>query len=182
MINLLPLKQKAQLELEDRWKNILILGFLIFSFLICLSLIMALVNISIANQKENQKPFIETKRMQVENPSNHQLREELAEFNSILVSLNSLYEKPFNLTAIIEKVDSLVPSGTYLTNIDFGLITASKSEYEAYVSLSGFSPSREDLYELKANMEQEFLGVNFPASNWLKPVNIDFKADFKLNL
>ncbi len=105
-----------------------------------------------------------------------ELSEKITEASQTILKLQSFYNNRIDSTEILEKVFLTLPKGVYLTSVSW--------QREALlVALSGFSPSRELLFELRNNLQEQrhFGEINFPPQNWIKPTNIDFQATFKVN-
>ena len=177
MINLLPPEQKEELLLREQKNLILILGILFLSFLISLSLILLSIKISLSGDLEIQKMTLKDKEKEIS--FNQELEEKIKNSNWVLSNLDSFYQSQFNLTQILEKISGLLPSGTYLTNLNLNPLQTEKG---IQVSLSGFCPNREILLSFKENLEREgsFSEIYFPPENWLKPKDINFIVTFKL--
>ena len=177
MINLLPPKQKGELLLREQQGLILILGILFLSFLLSLSLILLSIKISLSGNLEIQKMTLEEREKEIS--FNQELEEKIKNSNQLLSDLTSFYQSQFNLTQILEKISGLLPSGTYLTNLNLNPLQTEKG---IQVSLSGFCPNREILLSFKENLEREgsFSEIYFPPENWLKPKDINFIVTFKL--
>ena len=177
MINLLPSAEKKELLLRERQSLILILGILFLSFLISLSLILLSIKISLSGDLEIQKMTLKDKEKEIS--FNQELEEKIKNSNRVLSNLDSFYQSQFNLTQILEKISGLLPSGTYLTNLNLNPLQTEKG---IQVSLSGFCPNREILLSFKENLEREgsFSEIYFPPENWLKPIDINFNVTFKI--
>jgi Tfp pilus assembly protein PilN len=177
MINLLPPAEKEELLLREQQNLVLILGILFLSFLISLSLILLSIKISLSGDLEIQKMIL--KEMEKEISLNQELEEKIKNSNQALSNLNSFYQSQSNLTQILEKISGLLPSGTYLTNLN---INPLQKEKGMQISLSGFCPNREILLSFKENLEKEgsFSEIYFSPENWVKPNDINFNVTFKI--
>jgi len=178
MINLLPLKEKKEIQQEETFRLVLILGILFLIFLICFSLILTSINIVLYGEAEAQKILYEQREKEFETPEMQTLQKNLTSFNQTISQLDSFYSNQTNLTESLEKISQTLPSGAYLTN----LLISSKKERGWDCSLIGFSPVRETLLEFKANLEAEesFKEVSFPQVNWVEPKDIDFSVNFEI--
>jgi len=175
MINLLPPQQKEELREEEKLRLILILEIVILAFLISLTLILSSIRTNILSQVQIQKIFLEQREKEFKSTKFQELEKRIGDYNSILSELDSFYDRNLNLTEILEKTSKTLPAGTYLTTFNFNLLTSQ-------ISLSGFCPNREILFEFKKNLEQEekFEKVYFPPSNWVIPTDINFSASFQI--
>ena len=171
MINLLSTIEKEKLLLEKNKRIVIILWFLLLFFLICLILILFSIKIYIQAQVKSQQYLLTEVKKEKNQSEIENLKEEINSINSSLTKLNSFYQNGIYLSDILEKVSKTLPEELYLTNLS--LIFPS-------VSLSGFAPTTETLFEFKENLEQEpgFKEVSFPPANWVDLTDIDFFVTF----
>lgn len=181
MVNLLPPKNKEELLKEENWKIALILGFNFLAALVCFSLILYLINIFIVGEVSSQKIIYEQKEKEFISPQMQDLEQGLILFNKTFLELDSFYEKGFKATKVFDELSEVIPSEVYLTSLSFNLKSSNEKTVEC--ALTGFSPSREDLLELKENLEEKpiFEEVYFPPSNWIKSTDINFQVTFRIN-
>ena len=186
MINLLPPQQKEELLEEEKYNLVLTLGILFLIFLISLTLILFSIKISISGQLEAQKILLSQGEERFKGTQIQNLEEKINISNQTFSKLNLFYQNQLNLTETLEKISETLPPGTYLTNLNFSLLTVPAGgkapQYVAQISVSGFSPTREILLEFKENLDKEgaFGEIYFPPSNWVKPADIDFSVNFKI--
>lgn len=181
MINLLPSQQKEELLGEKNFKLVLILGIVILAFLICFSLILFSIKISIAGQLSAQKFILSQK--EAETLQTQDLENKIKSLNLTISKLDSFYQSKLDWVEVSEKISQNIPSKIYLTSLTFKQPTGlKKEEYLGDVSLTGFSPSRETLIEFKKNLEKEeqFSEVYFPPENWVQATDINFTVNFKV--
>ncbi len=175
MINLLPPQQKEELKREEKWKLTLILGIIFLVFLLYLFLIILSIKIYISGELASQKILLETKEKEFKTPEIQEFQKKITALNQNLFKLDSFYQNQPNLTKILEKISTTLPSGAYLTRLSWQKETSQ-------IELFGFTPLRESLFELKKNLEKEkdFEDIYFPSTNWVKPKEIDFYVTFKV--
>jgi len=175
MINLLPPEQKQELREEQGLKLVLILGIVILAFLISLTLILFSIKTSLSADLESQKIYFEQREKELESPKIQELEGKIKNYNLTLSQLKSFYQGQLDLTSILEKISKTLPERTYLTTLNF-------DSQISQISLSGFSPNREELLQFKKNLEKTegLKEIYFPPANWLKPTDIDFSVNFKL--
>ena len=173
MINLLPPQQKEELLEEEKYNLVLILGILFLIFLVSLILILFSIKIFISGETDVQRILLSAEEKRFKESQIQNLEEKIDASNQTLSKLNLFYQNQLNLTETLEKISGTLPPGTYLTTLNFNL---------AQISLSGFSPTREILLELKENLEKEkiFGEIYFPPSNWVKPTDIDFSVTLRI--
>lgn len=163
MINLLPPQQKEELLEEEKYNLVLTLGILFLIFLISLILILFSIKIFISGETEAQKILFSGEEKKFKESQIQNLEEKINISNQTLSRLSLFYQTQLNLTEILEKISGTLPSGTYLTNLNFSLLTTpaegETQKYLAQISLTGFSPTREILLEFKKALEKKsFLG------------------------
>jgi len=175
MINLLPIQQKEELLLEEKFKLVLILGIIILVLFISLFLILFSIKISILSEVEVQNIYFGEREKELKAPQMQELEEKIKSSNLVISKLNSFYQKETDLTSILEEISKIFPEGTYLTSLSFN---PSLLQF----SLSGFSPDREALLKFKENLEgqEKFEEIYFPPTNWMTPIDINFSVSFKL--
>lgn len=180
MINLLPPENKKELRREENFKTTIIVGILVMVSLVCFSLILLSIKEFIAGEIKVQQILTSQKEAELATPQMQVLQENLTSFNKELSDLKSFYEKQFSYSLALERISSAIPSGIYLTNLS---LSPSPKERQFSCNISGFSPDRDKLIELKERLEKEsyFKEVVFPTTNWVKAADISFTASFKLN-
>jgi Tfp pilus assembly protein PilN len=178
MINLLPPFQKEELEREEHLKSILISGVVFLAFLCSFFLILFSIKNILLARLEIQKIILEQEKKQLEIFRIENLEGDIKKYNLQLSKLVSFYQNQVPFTEALEKISQTIPPNAYLTNLSLNLV--SEEKYIAKVSLSGFCPSREELIQLKENLEKEksFAEIDFPTSNWLSPES--FVISFKI--
>lgn len=176
MINLLPPRYKQEVRQEENYRLVLILGTTFLIFLISLVLILFSIKTYIQGQAESLKFLagIEEEKLQI--AQNRELQEKIIESGQKISKLESFYKNNIYSIEALEKIFQILPEKIYLTSLSFNKGTG-------VVSFSGFSPSREILFELRNDLQkQEWISeINFPPQNWIKPTNIDFQVIFKVN-
>ena len=181
MINLLPPQYKKELKQEEKWRTILNLEIFLFAFLIALSLILLSVKINVGGLSRSQQILTESERKVIKLETERaqklgfqNLDERVEAINLNLSKINSFYQKNPNLTQIFQDLGKILPPNSYLTNFSY-----QKDGFQ--ITLSGFCPDRESLFQLKRNFESQenFKDIHFPSSNWLSPNN--FYLSFKIN-
>lgn len=182
MINLLPLEEKEKLRLEEKGRIITILWLLVLFFLSCLVLILFSVKIFSQSQIQSQKVLLLAAKKELEQSEIAELEAKVNSANLIFTKLNSFYQKKIHFSEILEKISEILPQGVPLTNLSSQL-SSLEEENVIKVSLSGFAPTRESLFEFKQNLEKEprFKEISFPPANWVKPLNVDFSVSFTIS-
>ncbi|PIR71900.1 MAG: hypothetical protein COU42_03115 [Candidatus Nealsonbacteria bacterium CG10_big_fil_rev_8_21_14_0_10_36_24] len=179
MINLLPPEEKEKLFLEKKKRMVSILWFLVLFFIVCLILILLSMRIYLREQVKAQEALLSGIKQEGGRTEIEEYQERVHFINSEITKLNSFYQKKIYFSEIIEKISRTLPQENYLTNLSIIF----SPEKEIKVSLSGFSPTRELLFEFLKNLEQEqdFKEVSFPPANWVKAKDIDFFVTFGIS-
>lgn len=174
MINLLPPQQKKELLMEDKYRLVLILGVVVLSFLISLSLILFSIKLYVSGQAKFQEILFDSEEKGFQNSESQELEKELSLSNQNLLKLQSFYKRQFDWSGFLEKTSKTVPPGIYLTSLSFSPVV--KEENRLQVSIAGFSPDRETLFEFKKNLEanEVFENIYFSPINWVSPRDINF--------
>lgn len=186
MINLLSPKEKQVLLLEKKKRLATILWFLIFFFLVCLILVLFSLKIYLQNQVKFQKTLLLESEREYEQSGIQDLREKINSANLFLTKINSFYQKKIYFSKILEKISKTPPRGLYFTSLSIVFCPpekeTEKEKSTLKISLSGFSPTREILFDFKKKLEKEenFKEVDFPRVSWVKPTNIDFSITFEI--
>ena len=178
MINLLPPSEKEKLFLEKKKRMVIILWFLALFFVVCLIFILFSVKIYLQDQLKIQKTLLSQSQKEAGMIEIKDFKERVNLINEKLAALNSFYRKKLYFSEVLENVSFTLPQGLYLTNLFF----EKSKQSEVAVFLSGFSPTRELLFDFKQKLEEEpdFKEVSFPPANWVKSKNINFIVSFKI--
>jgi len=177
MINLLPPQQKKELQNEEKFTVILILEVVFIAFLITLSLLLYLVDISVINELDAEKIILESAEKSV--ALNENMEQELLQTDNYLSGLLSFYKEKNDFAGVLSKIPASLPDGVVLNGIN--LSVSAKDKNILQVSIAGFSPDREKIIRLNDNLarEKSFYEIAIPPENLLKPSNINFTASFK---
>jgi len=195
MINLLPPEEKEKLALNKKKKVTIIFWFLVFFFTICLFLVLIFVKNSILTQVEIQKTLLSETEKESKGNAIKEIEKNINFMNSELIKLNSFYQKKVYFSDIIERISKTLPSNVYLNNFSIVFSPAKKvkneeekkeetEEASLQISLSGYCPDRETLFEFKRNLEREkdFKKIFFPPTNWVKATDVEFSVNFEILL
>lgn len=181
MINLLPPLEKKRILERKRVKRAVAVWILLLLFFVFLGAGLLFVNIYISQKTSNLKSQIQSEEGSLARSGLKDMRQRVSETNKTINQLESFYQKKVYFFDIFRNIAEVMPEDLRLVNISLIL---DKEKGVVDVSLSGFSPTREDLFELKSNIEskEKFQEASFPPSNWVKPRDIDFFTDFKIPL
>lgn len=183
MINLLPPEEKRELLSEKKKRIIVILWILVLLSLFSLILILVSARIFLETQVLSQKGLLLEVERGSNQPEMRDFQEKISLINQNLTKLKNFYKEKIYFPDILERVSKTLPQQLYLTNFSAAL-SLSGEEPIVKVSLSGFAPSREILFEFKQALEKEsgFKNVYFSPANWVKPTDIDFLVTFNLDI
>lgn len=181
MINLLPPLEKRRILERKRVKKAVAVWILLFSLFVFLGAGLLFINIYISQKASNLKSQIQSKEGSLAQSGVKNIQQRVSETNEILNELESFYQSKVYFFDIFKEIAEVIPAEIRLINISLIL---DKEKKVVDVSLSGFSPTREDLFGLKNNIEskKKFQEASFPPSNWVKPADIDFFTNFKIPL
>jgi Tfp pilus assembly protein PilN len=191
MLNLLPQTEKKVLKIERGYKALLILSITLLCALVCFILILLSIKISIAGQANAENIIFQQFENQIQKSKLQEIEDRVKAYNKNMADINSFYKDRNETSELLQKISEILPSDIYLTYFSFNTIeervkiedsNKTKIKINREISISGFSPSRERLFELKQILESQsdFNEVYFPASNWTKPYDIDFSLKFNL--
>jgi hypothetical protein len=186
MINLLSPQEKLFLEQEERSRLLSTLLIIFLLSLISFVLIMLSIKFYISGELEAQKIILSER--QIERSYLESVAENIEYQNDYLSQIKSFYKNDSIFSGIISEVSQSLPSEIYLTKLNISSVIEKASKKntsdEKYllVSLAGFSPTRDIVLEVKDNLEKHdnFKEIYFPTSNWIKPDNVEFSVDFKV--
>ena len=191
MINLLPQTEKKVLKIEMAYKALLILAVTLLCVLVCFILILSSIKIYIAGQANVENIVFEQFEKQIQSSKSRETEDKIKIYNQNIADINSFYKDRTEISELLQEVSEILPSDIYLTYFSFKTTEEkvkiensdkTKKEIKREVSMSGFSPSRERLFELKQILESksDFKEVYLPASSWTKPYDINFSLKFSL--
>lgn len=182
MINLLPSENKKEIIQEQNWKKIMIIGTLVLIFFICLSLIIFSIKIFVSEKVEAQKVLFGEKEKELQSSEMKSLESELSDFNKRILQLESFYRNQFKLTEPLGKLSEFFSPETYLNNLSISFQQNKDGIFQVSCNLSGFSSSRDNLINLKENLEKEesIKEIYFPPADWMNATSINFTASLKL--
>ncbi len=181
MINLLPPLEKKKILERKRLKKTVLILLLFFLFLVFLIIGLLSIDIYIVQKTSGIRERIQSEEGVLGQSELEKVRRKVSATNKLVNQLKSFYQNKVYFLDIFRDVAGVMPEEIYLTNISLIL---DKEKGVVDVSLSGFSPTRNDLFELKSNIESEgkFQNSSFPAPNWVKPEDINFFVNLEIPL
>jgi len=184
MINLLPPSYKEELQGEEHFRLVLILGMLIVIFFVCLSLALLAIRVYLSGEIEVQQILVES---QSQDDRTSRV-EQVQKLNGDIAEVSSFYENKVLISDVILRISDVLPESVYITSLSYTPVFNSKSgkadekPSKVKIALTGFAPRTEDLLQIRTSLEQDplFGNFHFPPSNWIRATNIDFSFDFEL--
>lgn len=175
MINLLPLKEKKELQKEEQYKISLILAIVFLAFLLFLFLVLSLINIYISTELGLLENNYNLEKKSFEESGTKELEDKLTVANKDFSALKSFYSNQTKLIIILEEINESLPQGFYMKSFFW-------DKESNKISITGFAPVRDDLFKLQSSLENKFQNIDIPREHWLKaPQNIEFSASFTIN-
>ena len=184
MINLLPPSYKEELQGEEQFRLVLILGMLIVIFFVCLSLALLSIRVYLSGEIQAQQILVESQSKDDRSSRVDQVRD----LNRDIAEASSFYENKVLISNVILRISDVLPESVYITSLSYTPIFNSKSSRvdekpsKVKIALTGFSPRTEDLLQIRTSLEKDplFGNFHFPPSNWINATNINFSFDFEL--
>ncbi len=176
MINLLPSQYKKEIEMEETFRLLAILGVSFFVFFLSLVLMLFSLRIYFASQIETQEILIES--FKEKSGLQGKISDEVKRLNGILASVDQFYQNQVLPSEILARISSHMPEDMYLTAFSLAPPAPPKKkgdrvDYKAALALRGYAKDRDSLVKFKEGLEQDplFQGVQFPLSNFTNPNN-----------
>ncbi len=182
MINLLPSKEKRELNLERKKRLTIIFCFMGLLFFLTLGVIFISVNTYISKRVQYYNNVLQTKESITEQQEIRGMQEKIKEANLSLKKLKTFYNQRLNYSKLLERIAGILPENICLDDFSSVFTEPEKEKPYLRVSLSGFALTREDLFNLKRNLEKEenFQEIHFPPGNWMEARDINFSVNLKI--
>jgi len=174
MINLLPLKEKIKRQREKDLKLILVIGILLFSFLIVFVLSFLAIKFYLSNQIDYYDSLIKAQSQKLNQTKI--IERKVAEVNKILKEFNDFYENQLVMSDFLARINKLLVPGVKLDSFLF-------QGEENKVSISGTATSLQKAGEFRARLREEpdFKNLDFNLPNWLQNEEINFRVTFNFH-
>lgn len=185
MINLLPEKEKKELESGKNRKVILILGVFSLLFLACLILLLFLFKIYFFSQVNSQKQILFDKERELKSiPQFQDFEQTVKEANQELVKIRNFYQNQILIAPILENLSILVPSKVYFTRVFIQKpgIAEEEDDYLFKINIWGYAENRENLFLFRKALSEndDFKEVDVSLQSWLEPTDVDFSLTLKI--
>ena len=179
MVNLLPPEEKEALKIKKNKRLIIVLGIIILSFLVCLILVLASLDLYILGQTSYQRVALDNAEKKYETPGLVDMKNMIVKYNTALTNLKNFYKKEVYFSEVLKTILQIhIPAGLYLTNINL----TQGDNGKVKVALSGMSDTRDNLQIFRDSFEnnKKIENLDFPANNWIKPTDINFYFTFEV--
>ncbi len=189
MINLLPPEVKKEILLERKKRVVLSNWILVLLFFVLLLSVMFLIKFYLQIQTTYLKAQLASDEQVLERNINEEIINKINSFNLSFEKLSAFYRQKIYISEVLEKISQILPNKVYLTNFSVSPDLVIENENDELnklvgfnVYVAGFSPTREEVLQLKANIEKEesFKKVFFPLKNWVKLTDVNFSLSFKI--
>lgn len=156
----------------------MVLGFLVVTALLCLSLVLFSLKFYILGEDIYQNTILDAATKKYENPDFLHFKDAIAGYNANLVTIHNFYNSQTYMGEAIKDVLAVGrPGNLYFTNIAF-----ERSGDKVKVAIAGVSDTRDNLLVFRDNLKNDTAmeNVNVPPESWVKAVNPHFYITFQL--
>jgi Tfp pilus assembly protein PilN len=172
-LNLLPESKKEETEKKKRLKIILRQGFLLFSIIVFLAVILANMYLvlqiqlksieDLSSQEQDLTSMVELKKYE----------NKFKDTNSRISLLGQIEKSKVYWSHLFTILSQTAPDNITISNL---------ATRDFSVMLSGKAQSRDDLIKFKDNLSNDncLTDVNVPLSNLVVKENVDFQIDLKI--
>jgi len=185
MINLLPEKEKKELESGKNRKVILILGVFSLLFLACLILLLFLFKIYFFSQVNSQKQILFDKQGELRSiPQFQDFEQTVKEANQELAKVKNFYQNQILIAPILENLSKLVPSKVYFTRVFIQKpgLAEEEDDYLFKINIWGYADNSENLFLFRKALSEndDFKEVDVSLQSWLEATDVDFSFTLKI--
>ena len=173
MINLLPPIHKEELKQQERTRLVVILGTLVFLFLLSLILLLAAIWVYIAGQLQGQE--IAQERYEESSLQQRMVASELRKLNFDVTNVASIQQEQTFLSVVLERISVALPSEFYITSLTLS---------NGNLSLVGFAPTRDALLAFRSVLQKDamFSDITIPPSVWVVAKDVIFSLEAKVTM
>ena len=173
-INLLPLQQKKRLELKAFYQNIISSGFILFLLILFLIVFLAgfLIFLHFKYQAIENRIIVEQSKI-IQTETVKGMEKKVRELNKELEELEKIQAERSNLYSILDNISQNLLIGVRVYSLEI-------NRNSGMITVTGFSPTRENLLTIKKILENSpnYKNIDFPLSNLANPKDINFKFSF----
>ena len=173
MINLLPSIHKEGLKQQERTRLVVILGTLVFLFLLSLTLLLVAIWVYITGQLQGQE--IAQERYEESSLQQRMVASELRKLNFDVTNVASIQQEQTFLSIVLERISVALPSEFYITSLTLS---------NGNLSLAGFAPTRDALDTFRNVLEEDaiFSDIIIPQSVWSIAKDVIFSLEAKVTM
>jgi len=173
-LNLLPPKEKKDLELAEFSRLIASLAIWFLIFLIIFTLLLTSSYFSLSILLEEQKQLIGIRQSNPKTQDILEIEEKIKQTNQTIKQVYIKQKEIILWAPILEEMTKIVPSGIYLTNFFY-------QSNNNQITLIGWANQRENLLHFQKSLKESssFKEVKAPLANLIKQKDIDFSFTLK---
>lgn len=176
MINLLPPDQKAEVFNEKKERIVITLMFFLVLFLLFASITIYIARYYSLNAlSEKEADFASKKADFVEVTEK---KDDIAALNQKVSQLDDFKDNSVNLYEVFLDVNESMKGTARLDSLEYRR-DGSGGDVVYEITLSGYSPSWENLVHLEEELEDRFSNVNFSSDSWTQTKDINFFVKFE---
>lgn len=182
-INLLPQKEKKELEKEKNWKKVFIILIFILIFILFLILIIFCLRTHLQSQIKPLKSALLERQEALANFQPQEFQQLAIRTNKNLSKIQKFWQEQIFIMPIFDKIASFIPDSIYFTGFSLQKIVQG-DEKILDIYIKGWAEDREKLFYFKENLQKEksFKDVYFSPSSWVEPSDIDFSLTFQFKI
>lgn len=186
MINLLPPKYRQKLREEQRFRLVLLFGGMLGIALTALAIFLLVIQVTLLKERLAQESKLISFEERISKEDS--VLSEIKNWNSKLQNIEEFKGKRTALKDVIEEIASSLPGELYLLSLSYTPSSEIKKKADkivrtpAIIAVTGNAQTREQLLSFKDALQENpfFTEVVFPPSNWVKPIDIIFSFQAKL--
>ena len=186
MINLLPPKYRQKLREEQRFRLAVLLGVVFGTALIALSIFLLVIQVSLAKERLFQESKLISFQERTAREDSALI--EIKNLNSKLRNIDNFKQERRSLKDVFDEVASSLSedlqlfSFSYTPALEIKKKGGKATKTLATIAVTGKAQTRELLLSFKDALQANpfFAEVVFPPSNWVKPQDITFSFQAKL--
>jgi Tfp pilus assembly protein PilN len=144
MINLLPPTYKEELRQQERANLAVILGTLVFVFILTLSMLFFIISIYLQGRVQVYDIMIEAQKK--DESDQQSARSDIKRLNFDIGNAAAIQSKRILVSRIVEKISAELPQDFYLNAFMYG---------DGKVTISGFAPTRAVLIEFRDAIQSD---------------------------
>lgn len=175
-INLLPGHKQSELYYENLYHAVFIAVIIAAGILLIGVLAQVGVGVYIQNKIKSVQAESENLKQIVNKTENTELKQKIRQINGHMTDFENLYKTAPQWSWVLQAFSQQVPSGIKISRLTADTKTGK-------VSISGYSPTREQVIELYNNIssdKENFKDIDYPLENVSKPKDIQFNFTFSI--